>query len=152
MNEKNTETTIRRVGGYLLLESLLALAVFVLAAGAMVGAVNDMARSFKTGSEEVAVARLVESCLAEAMSVPTEWMTQDGWEAQREFDGRYTVMTRIFPTELVNQDDIVLSGFFKVVVSVSSKESGSQWVVESLRYLPELASTQGNSSGRGGGQ
>lgn len=140
----------KKFGGYLLLESLLALAVFVLAAGAMVGAVNDMARSFKTGTQEVEVSRLVESCLAEAMSVPTEWMTEDGWVAEREFDGRFTVVTRIFPTELMNQDEFVLTGFFKVMVSVTSKQTGNQWVVESLRYLPELAATQGGSSGRGG--
>ena len=140
------------LSGYLLLESLLALAVFVLAAGAMVGAVNDMARSFKSGKQEVEVARLVESCLAEAMSVPSEWMTEDGWQAEREFDGRYTVVTRIFPTELMNQDEIVLTGFFKVGVAVTSKETGNQWVVESLRYLPELATTQGDSGSSGGGQ
>ncbi len=141
----------RRGSGYLLLESLLAMAVFVIAAGAMVGAVNDMAKSFKSGTQEVEVSRLVESCLAEAMSVPTEWMTEDGWEAERDFDGRFTVVTRIFPTELVNQDEIVLTGFFKVVVAVSSKETGRDWVVESLRYLPELATTQGDSGSQGGG-
>jgi len=150
MNQANKYK--RWVSGYLLLESLLAMAVFVLAAGAMVGAVNDMARSFKTGTQEVEVSRLVESALAEAMSVPTEWMTEDGWEAQREFDGRFTVVARIFPTELVNQDEIVLTGFFKVVVAVTSKETGNDWVVESLRYLPELATTQGDSGSGGGGR
>ena len=140
----------KKAGGYLLLESLLALAVFVIAAGAMVKAVNGMARSFKTGTQEVEVARLVESCLAEAMSVPSEWMTEDGWQAEREFDNRFTVVTQIVPTEILNQDEIVLNGFFRVAVSVTAQETGREWVVESLRYIPELAAASGGPTGGGG--
>ncbi|QQL44816.1 hypothetical protein [Sulfuriroseicoccus oceanibius] len=146
---RNPESrAVERRRGYMLLEAMFALAIFVIAVTSMVKALNGMARNFQDGAGEVEVAQLMDSAMAEALALPSDWMTEDGWEAQREFDGRFTVNTAILPTEVSNDEGNVLTGFFGVRVEVVEIETGERWSVESLRYIPELASAV--TSGGGG--
>lgn len=60
----------RRPAGFVLLEVILALAIFATVAVGMTKAIDQMARSARTGKQEAQVLRVLESVLAEVAHQP----------------------------------------------------------------------------------
>ena len=123
-----------RRGGFMLMESVLALMVFAIVGVALITALNEVGRmAFETRRESV-LARLLDSELRAAMTVPT----LEAGEVTKSLDEmQVEIKTIVEPLEeLENQDGRLLQQMFRIEVVATWWEDNdwSELSVESWRY------------------
>ena len=120
--------------GFLLLEMVLALAIFGMAATGFAVALNQMAKASDLAQRELRLTRILDSALAEAMSRPS--LTESD-ETRTLAEGNIEIRSQIFPQEnLTNQDGQQLQEMFSIKVTASWYDAG-EWKnrsVETWRY------------------
>lgn len=135
MKHARTGTSARR-GGFLLLEMVLALAVFGIAATGFTVALHQMARVAALSQSELRVTRFMDSALSEALSMPV--MEEGETETEIGQAGnvvRFLTAIRLME-DLENEDGQVLSEMYHVSVTATWMEGGQKQerVVETWRY------------------
>ena len=123
--------------GFLLLEMVLALAVFGMAATGFTVALNRMAKVAALAQSEMKVTRFMESALDETLSLP---VPEEG-ETESEIEtGGGTVITFLTTVELIedleNEDGQFLQGMYRIEVRATWFENGQnqERKVETWRY------------------
>jgi len=120
--------------GFMLLEVLLALAVFSTAAVGFAVALNRMAATAEMAQREMRVTRILDSALQEALSLP---VMEEGVTTETVAENGMEIDTRIELLEnLENQDGQLLQDMYRIEVTANWFED-SQWqkrTVETLRY------------------
>lgn len=119
--------------GFALLEVLLALAVFSIAATGFVVALHRSADLAMLTQREIRITRVLESALHEALSLPT---LEEGKTTLELEDSGMEIDTLIEPIEIENQDGQLLQEMFKIEVTVFWVE-GDEWQersAETWRY------------------
>jgi len=120
----NTPKPARQAKGFLLLEVVLALGVFSLAAVGFTMALHKAADAADMTAREIQVTRILESALDEAISVP---VLEEG-EATVDIDERsMQVLTRYEKMEeMENQDGQLLQEMWRITVTASYVEGGNR--------------------------
>ena len=120
--------------GFLLLEMVLALAIFGMAATGFAVALNQMAKASDLAQRELRLTRILDSALAEAMSRPSLTESDD---IRTLAEGNIEIRSQISPLEnLTNQDGQQLQEMFSIKVTASWYDAG-EWKnrsVETWRY------------------
>jgi len=120
--------------GFLLLEMVLALAIFGMAATGFAVALNQMAKASDLAQRELRLTRILDSALAEAMSRPSLTESDD---TRTLAEGNIEIRSQISPLEnLTNQDGQQLQEMFSIKVTASWYDAG-EWKnrsVETWRY------------------
>lgn len=123
--------------GFLMLEALLAIGVFSIAVTGFAVALSRTADLAALAQREVAVVRLLESSLTEAMSYPDlaagSWVT----EIPEMADAGMTVETIIEELpEMTNEDGNILQNMFRISVVARwwENELEREEVAETWRY------------------
>jgi prepilin-type N-terminal cleavage/methylation domain-containing protein len=122
--------------GFLLLEMILALAIFGMAATGFTVALNRMAKVAALSQAEMRVARMMDSALDETLSLPVleegETETEIG-EAGKEIKFLTTVELL---DELENQDGQLLQEMFRIEVRANWVANGERQerTAETWRY------------------
>ena len=106
---------IQRRGGFALLEVLLAVAVFSIAATGFVVALHKTGDVAAATQREMKITRVLESALHEALSLPT---LEEGKTTLELEDSGMEVDTLIEPIEMENQDGQLLQEMFRIEVTV----------------------------------
>lgn len=134
---KRTPPPRRRRQGFLLLEVLLALGVFGLAATGFAVALHRTADLAATAQRKLMMTRLLESALAEAMSYPVleEGTTSVAVEELAEEGLEIETTIEQLP-ELENEDGQLLQEMYRIEVVARWFESGSarEQSAETWRY------------------
>ena len=123
-----------RRGGFMLMESVLALMVFAIVGVALITALNEIGRMAFEARRESVLARLLDSELRAAMTVPT---LEEGEVTKSLDEMQVEIKTIVEPlTELENQDGRLLQQMFRVEVVATWWEDNdwSELSVESWRY------------------
>ena len=128
----------RRKPGFLLLEVLLALGVFGMAATGFAVALHRTADLAATAQRKVKITRLLESSLAEAMSYPVlEEGTDDGKsiEEMSEADLKIYTTVELLP-EIENEDGQLLQEMYRIQVTATWYDNNERMVqsAETCRY------------------
>lgn len=128
---KVTRQRPRRRQGFLLLEVILALGVFGIAATGFAVALQRTADLASQAQNEVRITRLLESALAEAMSYPVleEGSTSVPVEEMAALGMEIDTTVELLP-EMENQDGQLLQEMYRIRVSAHWFENG-QWREES---------------------
>lgn len=120
--------------GFLLLEVVLALAVFSIAATGFAVALNRMGKAADLAQRELRLTRLLDSALDEAMSMPALTL---GTSTVTDSTSGIDLVTKVEQLEnLLNEDGQTLQDMFSVSVTAHWYEAG-QWqnrTVETWRY------------------
>jgi len=120
--------------GFLLLEMVLALAIFGMAATGFAVALNQMAKASDLAQRELRLTRILDSALAEAMSSPS--LTESD-ETRTLAEGNIEIRSQISILEnLTNQDGQQLQEMYSIKVTASWYDAG-EWKnrsVETWRY------------------
>lgn len=117
---------IVRARGFLLLEMVLALAVFSIAATAFIVALNQMGKTASLAQAELKITRILDSALDETLSLPTleeGETTATVGEAGNEIDLKTTVKLM---DDLQNEDGQPLNEMYDIMVSARWYEGG-EW-------------------------
>lgn len=120
--------------GFLLLEMILALAVFAMAATGFVVALQKMSQTSALAQSEMRVTRVLDSAMSEVLSLPT--LEAGGYPIEGY---GIEVAAEIEPVEgLTNEDGEDLKEIFRIQVTARWYESGgwNQRTVETWRYGP----------------
>ncbi len=124
----------RRPRGFMLLEVLLALAVFSAAAVGFAVALHRMAYIAEMAQREMRITRILDSALHEALSWPE---MEEGVTTTTVIETGMEIDTRIEIFEnLENQDGQLLQDMFRIEITANWFENG-EWqnrTVETLRY------------------
>lgn len=120
--------------GFMLMESILALSLFAIVGVALITALNQIGKLAFEARRESVLARILDSELRAAMTVPT---LEEG-EVVKELDElKIEIKTIIEPMEdIENQDGRVLQQMYRIEVQASWYED-NQWnemFVETWRY------------------
>ena len=131
------KTTVhRRRGGFLLLEMVLALAVFGIAATGFTVALHRMANVAALSQSELRVTRFMDSALDEALSLP---VLEEG-ETEVVIGEAGNEVTFITTVELLedleNEEGQLLQEMYRIEVVATWIENGQQQerMVETWRY------------------
>jgi hypothetical protein len=134
---KRTSPSRRRRQGFLLLEVLLALGVFGLAATGFAVALHRTADLAATAQRKLMMTRLLESALAEAMSYPVleEGTTSVAVEELAEEGLEIETTVELLP-ELENEDGQLLQEMYRIEVVARWFENGAarEQSAETWRY------------------
>jgi cell division protein FtsX len=131
---KRTRQPIRRRRGFLLLEVILALAVFSAAATGFAVALHRMAGAATRAQSELRITRILESALDETLSLP---VLEEGTVTNPVGSGDMEMITDIaILEELENEDGQPLQDMFLITVTARWFENG-EWIersAETWRY------------------
>jgi cell division protein FtsX len=131
---KRTRQPNRRRRGFLLLEVILALAVFSAAATGFAVALHRMAAAATRAQSELRITRILESALDETLSLP---VLEEGTVTNPVGDGDMEMITDIAILEdLENEDGQPLQDMFLITVTARWFENG-EWIersAETWRY------------------
>ncbi|HVJ45737.1 MAG TPA: type II secretion system protein [Luteolibacter sp.] len=109
----SARNSVRR--GFLLLEVVLAMAVFGIAATGFVVALNQMAKTAHLAQQELRITRILESALDEAISLPT---LEEGTTTVVVPDTDIEIDTTVeLLKEIENQDGQLLQEMYRVNVT-----------------------------------
>ncbi len=120
--------------GFLLLEVILALAVFSAAATGFAVALHQMAKAAALAQSEMRITRILDSALAEAVSLP---VLEEGTTTVAVGQTGMEMATTIKILEgLENKDGEALQEMFLITVTISWYETGEskQRSAETWRY------------------
>ncbi|NNM30227.1 MAG: hypothetical protein HKO57_11960 [Akkermansiaceae bacterium] len=122
-------------GGFVLMEAVLALMLFAIVSVALITALNETGRLAYEARREAVLARLLDSELRLAMSVP---VLEEG-EVDKKLDelGGVEIKTIVEPLEEVeNQDGQILQQMFRIEVQAVWWENNDweEMSVETWRY------------------
>ncbi len=122
--------------GFLLLEMVLALAVFGIAATGFTVALQQMARVASLAQSELRVTRFMDSALSEALSLPV--MEEGETETEIGQAGnvvRFLTVIRLLE-DLENEDGQILQEMYHISVTATWMEGGlkQERMVETWRY------------------
>lgn len=124
----------RRTRGFLLLEMVLALAVFGIAATGFAVALNQMAKAASLAQSELRITRVLESALDETLSIP---VLEEGVTNSTVGDTGIELDTTIeLLKELENEEGQLLQEMYLIKVEARWFENG-QWqerAVDTWRY------------------
>lgn len=130
----STSGTPRGRAGFLLLEVVLALAVFGMAATGFAVAMSRMGQAATMVQKELQITRIMESTLDETLSLP---VLEEGLTSIRLEDLGMDLDTEIeILDELENENGQLLQEMFRITVTAHWFDSG-QWqerMVETWRY------------------
>lgn len=125
---------VQRNRGFLLLEMVLALAVFGIAATGFAVALNQMAKAASLAQSELRITRVLESALDETLSIP---VLEEGVTNSTVGDTGIELDTTIeLLKELENEDGQLLQEMYLIKVEARWFENG-QWqerAVDTWRY------------------
>ncbi|MBJ7284159.1 MAG: type II secretion system protein [Akkermansiaceae bacterium] len=120
--------------GFLLLEMVLALAVFGIAATGFAVALNRMAKVAALAQSELRITRILDSALDETLSLP---VLEEGVTDSKAGDTGVDLVTTIEPlTELQNEEGQLLQQMYLIKIEAKWFEN-SEWqnrIVETWRY------------------
>jgi prepilin-type N-terminal cleavage/methylation domain-containing protein len=120
--------------GFLLLEMVLALAVFGIAATGFAVALNRMAKVAALAQSELRITRILDSALDETLSLP---VLEEGVTDSKAGDTGVDLVTTIEPlTELKNEEGQLLQQMYLIKIEAKWFEN-SEWqnrIVETWRY------------------
>jgi len=120
--------------GFLLLEMVLALAVFGIAATGFAVALNRMAKVAALAQSELRITRILDSALDETLSLP---VLEEGVTDSKAGDTCVDLVTTIEPlTELQNEEGQLLQQMYLIKIEAKWFEN-SEWqnrIVETWRY------------------
>ena len=120
--------------GFLLLEMVLALAVFAMAATGFVVALQRMSQAATQARDELQVTRILETSLNEVLSLP---VLEEGEMSDVTVDGRMDILATVEPMEdLQNENGDTLNDMFRIRISARWYENG-EWQereIETWRY------------------
>ena len=120
--------------GFLLLEMVLALAVFGIAATGFAVALNRMAKVAALAQSELRITRILDSALDETLSRP---VLEEGVTDSKAGDTGVDLVTTIEPlTELQNEEGQLLQQMYLIKIEAKWFEN-SEWqnrIVETWRY------------------
>lgn len=133
---KTAQTTGTSRRGFLLLEMVLALAVFGIAATGFTVALHQMAKVASLSQSELRVTRFMDSALSEALSLPV--LEEGETEAEIGEAGnviRFLTVIRLME-DLENDDGQVLQEMYHISVIATWMEGGQKQerMVETWRY------------------
>ena len=120
--------------GFLLLEMVLALAVFAMAATGFVVALQRMSQAAAVARDELQVTRILESALNETLSLP---VLEEGELSDVAGDGSIDILVQIRPLEdLQNQNGETLNEMFRIGITARWYENGDwqERSIETWRY------------------
>ncbi|MFT3991284.1 MAG: hypothetical protein QM680_07725 [Luteolibacter sp.] len=123
-----------RKNGFLLLEVVLALAVFGMAATGFAVALNRMAKAADLAKQELRLTRLLDSTLDETLSLPAMTI---GVTTRTDFDSGIELITKIEELEdLTNEDGQTLQEMYAITVTAHWFQDGveQERSVETWRY------------------
>lgn len=123
-----------RRGGFMLMEAILALSLFAIVGVALITALNEIGRMAYEARREAILARLLDSELRAAMTVP---VLEEGEETRSLDELQMEIKIIVEPLEeLENQDGRLLQQMFRVEVQAVWWEENdwSEMSVESWRY------------------
>jgi len=130
----SSPVTPRGRAGFLLLEVVLALAVFGMAATGFAVAMSRMGQAATMVQKELQITRIMESTLDETLSLP---VLEEGLTSVRLEDLGMDLDTQIeILDELENENGQLLQEMFRITVTAHWFDSG-QWqerMVETWRY------------------
>ncbi len=133
----NPKTRRPRRRGFLLLEVLLALGVFGIAATGFAMALDRTADLATLAQRKVKITRLLESALAEAMSYPVleEGVTSVAVEEMVEADLQIDTTIELLP-EIENEDGQLLQEMYRIEVRAVWWDNAErqEQVAETWRY------------------
>lgn len=124
----------RRRGGFLLLEMVLALAVFGIAATGYVVALHRMGDTATLAQNELRITRILDSALDEVLSLP---VLEEGTSNTTVGDTGIELDTTIEPlTEIENVDGELLQEMYRIEIVASWYDNSQRQerVVETWRY------------------
>ena len=123
-----------RKSGFLLLEMVLALAVFGMAATGFTVALNRMAATASLAQSELRITRILDSALEETISLPTIEEGSDTIEIGETGVELETNIERI--EDLLNEDGQQLQDMFRIRITAKWVENGrsQQRSAETWRY------------------
>ena len=123
----------RRFRGFLLLEVVLALAVFAAAGVSFAVIFQQMGKSASLTQAELRMTRVLDSALDETLSLPT--LEEGEWSTTTD-DGVELVTTVEILDEMEAEDGQILQDMFKIVVRARWFEMGEakERAVETWRY------------------
>lgn len=128
-----TPTPIRP-RGFLLLEMVLAISIFAMAATGFVMALQGMSQTAAHAQRELKVTRILESALNETLSLP---VLQEGEMTDVAGEGSIDILIRIEPLEdLENEEGETLNEMFRIGIRARWYEQG-EWqerAIETWRY------------------
>lgn len=143
LNPNSGRKRRQRRSGFLLLEVLLALGVFGIAATGFAVALHRTADLAALTQREVKITRLLESALAEAMSYPVleEGTTSVSIPEMSEYEMRIDTTIELLP-EIENEDGQLLQEMYRIEVkalwfenAVMQEQSAETWRYSRL-YQP----------------
>jgi len=123
-----------RKPGFLLLEMVLALAVFGMAATGFTVALNRMAATASLAQSELRITRILDSALEETISLPTIEEGSDTIEIGETGVELETTIERI--EDLLNEDGQQLQDMFRIRITAKWVENGrsQERSAETWRY------------------
>jgi hypothetical protein len=127
----------RNAPGFLLLEALLAIGVFAIAVTGFTMALSRTADLADQAQRELAVTRLLQSALAEAMSYPVlEEGTTSVAVEERAAQGMEIETTVELLPEMQNEDGQLLQEMYRIEVAARWVENGvpQEQLAETWRY------------------
>lgn len=129
----NTIHPIRK-SGFLLLEMVLALAVFGMAATGFTVALNRMAATASLAQSELRITRILDSALEETLSQPTIEEGSDTIEIGETGIELETSIERI--EDLLNEEGQQLQDMFRIRINAKWQENGrtQERSAETWRY------------------
>ena len=120
--------------GFLLLEMVLALAVFAMVSTGFVVALQRMSSAATQARDELQVTRILETALNETLSLP---VLEEGELSDVAGDGKYDILAVVEPIEdLQNEEGVDLNDMFSIRISARWYENG-EWQereIETWRY------------------
>jgi type II secretory pathway pseudopilin PulG len=125
-----------RKNGFLLLEVILAIAIFAIACTALTVALHRMSDAAALAQSELRIARILDSALTEQLSFPT--LEEGEFQIPIE-DSDIELDVEIIPIEdLENQDGELLQQMFHIIITANWFENGQNQSrsVETWRYNP----------------
>lgn len=126
--------TTNRPRGFLLLEMVLAISIFAMAATGFVMALQGMSKTAAHAQRELKVTRILESALNETLSLP---VLQEGELTDVAGEGSFDILIRIEPLEdLENEEGETLNEMFRIGIRARWYEEG-EWqerAIETWRY------------------
>ena len=120
--------------GFMLMEALLALSLFAIVGVALATALNEIGRLAHDARREARLARILDSELRGAMSVP---VLEEGETTKSLDEFNIDIKTIVEPLEEIeNQEGQMLQQMFRIEVQASWREN-NEWqemFVETWRY------------------
>ena len=120
--------------GFMLLEMVLALAIFSMAATGFVVALQRMSQAASQARDELRVTRILETALNETLSLP---VLEEGEITDVTVDGKFDITAYIEPIEdLENEEGVALNDMFSIRIVARWYENGAfeEREIETWRY------------------